>query len=151
MAKTSLKITGDLGSVNLAVDVAKCTFTRVVELNERIAEIRREESIFSKYPMEEGEKREDWRTRCEPLIEEEMTRRPGESTQEHLKRIIELKADTHQLAPKMIKAICETFQLRPPTDDEMRDASWLGVKKFIYEVLTACDIPADDYFVAKSE
>ena len=142
-----MRIIGEFGSFRLVVDVNNFTYQKVVELNEKIADIRREESIFAKYPLSEGEDRAAWRTRVEPLIEEDMIRKEGEDVSTHLRRMLSLKVDTFELAPKILAAVCDTMGLKNPGEDELGQASWLELKGFIHQILSSCDIPCEDFYV----
>jgi len=95
--------------------------------------------------MDEGEKREAWRTRVEPLMEADMVRKDGETPIDHLKRMFELKSDAHEMAPEIINAICDTFGLKEVNRDDFKKANWLEAKSFIFDTLNLMDIPADDY------
>lgn len=99
--------------------------------------------------MEEGENKEKWRARVEPLIEEDLIRKEGETLQDHLKRMFEAKSDTHEMAPEILNAICTVFGLKSVSEEDFRKANYLDVKAFIYDVLSVVDIPADDFYPRK--
>lgn len=118
----------------------------VEDLREAVADIRRKHSIFAKYPMEEGESREKWKERVEPIIEADLTRKEGEGLQDHLKRIFEIKSDSHEMAPEILNAICEVFGLREVKEEDFKQSNYIDVKAFIYDVLSLGDIPCDDFY-----
>ena len=135
----------EIGTQKLLLNCNEFTFNKVEALREAVAQIRREHSIFSKYPMEEGEKRELWKVRVEPIMEADMTRKEGETPLEHLKRMFELKSDSHEMAPQILSTICETFGLREVSAEDFKKANWLEVKSFIYDTLNVVDISCDDF------
>lgn len=140
------KLKINFGPNQFVVDPNTYSYDRVAELAEKVADIRRKNSLFAKYPLEEGESREKWRERIEPLMEKDMLRQEGESADDHLKRLFEAKVDTHEIAFEVVGAIADTFQLRAPTKEDFRAANWLKTRKFIYDVLNIGDIPCDDFY-----
>lgn len=124
----------------------KYSYENVEILREAVSEIRRKHSVFTKYPMEEGETKDKWRERVEPLVETSLVRKDDESVQEHLQRMFEAKVDTHEMAPEILNAICGVFSLREVSEEDFKKANWLDVKEFIYNVLYLGDIPAEDFF-----
>lgn len=135
--------------LGLIVNCNDYSYEKVDALREKVADIRRSSSIFSKYPMEESESREKWKTRVEPQMESDMTRKDGESVADHMKRMFELKSETQEIAPQILSAVCETFNLRTPADEDFKKSNWLDVKQFIYNVLSLGDIPCDDFLPKK--
>ena len=136
--------------LGLLVDCNNYRYELVEDLRESVADIRRKYSVFSKYPMAEGETKEKWRERVEPVIESDLTRKEGEDLQAHLKRMFEAKSDTHDMAPEILNSICNTFGLREVSLDDFKKANWLDTKEFIYNVLNLGDIPADDFYPKRS-
>lgn len=134
-----------IGERRLVVKLDDYSLMRAMVLSEKVAEIRKNHSIFVKYPMDEGETREKWRERVEPLLENEQMRVDGESEQDHLKRLFNVKPDAHQMALEIINAIAETFGAKPFSEQELNNANWIAVKQFIYDVLSMGDIAADDF------
>ncbi len=134
-----------LGASKVTVNCNDFSFDKVETLRESVAQVRRNHTIFAKYPMNEGEKKEIWRTRVEPEMEADLTRKEGETPVEHLKRLAEFKSDTHEMAPEMLNAICSVFGLRDVPIEDFRQANWLEAKGFIYDVLNLVDIPAEDF------
>lgn len=53
----------EVGAQRLIVNCSDYSYDKVEALREDIANIRRANSIFSKHPMKEGEKKDDWRAR----------------------------------------------------------------------------------------
>jgi hypothetical protein len=100
--------------------------------------------------MEENEKREKYRERIEPLMEEDITRKEGETPMDHLRRMFELKSETHEMAPDILAAICETFSLKSVSDTDFKAGNWIDTKAFIFEVLDLMDIPCADFAPKRS-
>lgn len=112
-----------------------------------VADIRRSKSIFAKFPMEEGETKEKWRLRIQPLADAEDVRKEDETDEEHLKRLFKLESDLDEITFPILKSICEVFGLREPTDKDLESTNWIDLKLFIFNVLDAADIPAGDFAV----
>lgn len=142
--KLRLKI--NIGTRQFVVNCTEYTYEKATELAEKVAEIRRANSLFSKYPMEEGETREKWRERIEPLLESDVVRKDGESVQEHLGRLFESKVDSHNNAFDIMNAIGSSFGQQPLSKDEFKKANFLEIKSFIYDVLNLGDIACDDFY-----
>lgn len=146
MAKTDLRIGPvEVGNTRITIKCNEYTFDKVVELREAVADIRRNHSIFAKYPMEEGETKEKWRVRVEPIMEADLTRKEDEPLTDHLKRMFELKSDTHEMALDVLNAICTVFGLRVVSEEDFKKANWIDVKALIFDVLDLGDIPAADF------
>jgi hypothetical protein len=144
------KIKVNIGQNQYVVDTMLYTYQRVVDLAEKIADIRRNHSLFAKYPLEENETREKWKERIEPLMEKDLIRKEGESEGDHLKRLFEAMVDTHEMAFEILGAIAETFRLNPVAQEDFRSANWIKVREFIFNVLHLGDIPADDFYPKKT-
>lgn len=95
--------------------------------------------------MEESETREKWRARIEPLIEEDLIRKEGETQEVHLKRMFELKSEAQEMAPEILSVVCKTFNLREPSEEDFKEVNYLQLKGFIFDALDLADIPADDF------
>lgn len=134
-----------LGNQKLVVNCADYSYDKVEELRERVAEIRRKQSIFGKFEMEENETKEKWRLRVEPLIEADTTRKVGESTSDHLKRMFELKSEVRDMAPEILNVVCDLFGMKAVSQEDFKKSNWLDVKNFIYNVLNLADVACADY------
>lgn len=141
--KMKLKI--NFGPRQFIVNCADYTYERATVLAEKVAEVRRHSSLFAKYPMEEGESREKWRQRIEPLLENDVTRKEGETVPEHLARLYESKIDSHENTLEILNAIAESFSIMPLTSEDVKKSNWLEVKAFVYDVLNLGDIPCEEY------
>ncbi len=128
--------------------MVKCSdysYEKVDQLREKVAEIRRKRSVYYKWPMLESETSEKWRERVAPMMDADTTRKEGESVDEHMKRLFELKSETHEMAPEVLNAISEIFSCKAPSEEDLKKSNWLETKAFIYDVLNLGDIPCDDF------
>lgn len=146
MALEKLKMRVNVGQRQLVVNCADYTYERAVELADKVAEVRRKNSLFSKYPMEEGETREKWRERIEPLLENDIVRKDGESETEHLGRLFESRVDSHDAAFDIVNAIATSFGNAPFSKEDFKKTNWIDIRGFIYDVLNLGDIPCDDFY-----
>lgn len=146
---TSLKMRINFGSRQFIVDCNSLTYEKAIDLGQRVSEIRMKNSLLKRYPMEEGEDRTKWLERIEPETAKERQRRPGESTEDHLKRLFTSRMETFDAAHEIINAIAEIFGLPPVAQDDVKNCSWILLKAFIYDVLNLSDIDADEFFPKK--
>lgn len=136
-----------IGDVRIVVDVDKYTSKAVKALDKAIREIRQKHSIYAKHPMLEGESREEWADRIRPELEAQVTRKAGESEQDHLNRLFNPEIDPATAMFEILEAISESLGLRSvPKEVFDESANLIRVKEFIYNVLNMADIPADDFF-----
>ena len=147
MADTKLKI--NIGGNQFVVNCADYTCGRKDELTEKMLEIIRTNSIFTKYPMEEEESREKWQERVQKDMDKDKERKEGESVEEHLKRVLSPKNDAQEMALATLNAIAETFGLRQVTPEDLKNTNWLAVKRFLFDVLSMGDVPGADVFWVK--
>ncbi len=139
------------GQQQFVVDPNSYTYDKVEQLTEKITDIRRAHSLFSKYPLNEGESREKWRERIEPLMEKELVRKEGEAAEDHLKRLFDTKVDAREMTFEIVEAIGETFKLAKPAKEDLRACNYLKLRTFIYNVLNLADIPNIDEFYPKRQ
>ena len=144
MAIAPLKI--NIGQFQFVVDPNQYSYTKVIDLRDKMSDIRRKHSIFTKYPMLPEETREQWSKRIQTDLEQDNKRKSDESVEDHLKRLYKSEVDAHDLAYEALNAIASTFGIRAVSDQEFKDANWLSVKAFIYDVLNLGDIPCDEFF-----
>lgn len=81
----------------------------------------------------------------EPVVEADTVKKAGESTQDHLKRMFELKSEAHDMAPDFLEAICKTFGIKSPDKVALKKCNWLEVKAFVFNCLNLADVPCDDF------
>src|SRR5579859_4874810 len=87
MAQREPRIEFIVADQRVIVDFEKLDCETRDALEERIIEIRKRNSIYFKYPFEEGETNEKWSERVSKLVEEEYARKDGEEVEQHLKRM----------------------------------------------------------------
>lgn len=134
-----------LGNLTITVDLDTFTYDKVIELREKVAEIRRKNSIYSKYPFDEGESREHWSERVSKEAQEDGVRKDGETVEDHLRRLFDAQDDTHKTTQEIVLGVCAAFNQPLPTDDQLRKANWLGLNSFLYDVLSLAKIPCPDF------
>lgn len=149
MSVTNLKLRINFGTRQFVVNCNDLTYDRAIDLADKVAEVRMKSSLLSKFPMDEGEGREKWLERIEPLLEKDRIRKDGESTDDHLKRLFGGKIDSHEAAYDITNAIAKAFDLQPVTMAEFKAANWMAIKSFIYDVLNMADVPADEFYPKK--
>lgn len=135
----------ELGNQKLFVNCSDYSYDKVEELRERVAEVRRKQSIFGKYPMSELETKEKWRLRVEPIIEADTTRKVGEEVTDHLKRMFELKSEVREMAPEILNIVCDLFGMKEVPLETFKKSNWLEVKNFIFNVLNLADVACADF------
>lgn len=135
----------EAGATRLGVSSADYTWDRAERLREETAQVRRDNSIFAKYPRNEGESEQAWKDRIKPEVETENIRKEGEDHSDYLKRVLELKSDVPTLLPQFMNVIVETFALRQPTEDDLKKMSYIESKRFIFDVLSNADAICSDF------
>lgn len=145
MSLATLKLRINFGTRQFIVNCNDLTYDRAVELADKVAAIRMKSSLLSQFPMEEGETREKWLERIEPLTDKDRQRKDGESVDDHLKRLFDGKIRSHNAAFEITNAIAETFNLPAVSKEDFKTANWLMVKSFLYDVLNLSDISADEF------
>jgi hypothetical protein len=76
--------------------------------------------------------------------QEEYARKDGESEEDHLKRMFESKTEVHNMVGEVFRAVAQAFGQKQFSDDDLKKTNWIKLKRFLYDVLSACDIPAED-------
>lgn len=142
---TNMKLKIVFGTRQFIVNCNDLTYDRAVELADRVSEVRSKSSLLSKYPMEEGETREKWLERIQPLLEKDRARKENESVEDHLKRLFNSRVDSHEAAFDIINAIGATFGNPSVTMEEFKSVNWIALKAFIYDVLDQADIDASEF------
>lgn len=140
------KIKTVFGMSQFIVDPLAYSYDRVEKLRAAVTDIRKGHSLFAKYPLEEGESREKWRERIEPLMEKDLVRKDGESSEDHLNRLFEYKDDTFEMEYEIVQAIAKTFALTGPEKEDFRGSNLPKTRKFIYDVLYLGGIPCDEFY-----
>lgn len=141
-----LRLRINFGERQFVVNCNDYTYDRVEQLSEKVSEVRQKHSLFSKYPLEEGETKEKWRERVEPLMEKDAVRKDGETPEDHLKRLFQVKPEAHEIAYEVVGVIAEVFNLNHPNELDFKKANWLEVRGFIYDVLNLGDVECSDFF-----
>lgn len=125
------------------VDFENLTNEMRDDLEDKVIEIRKKQSIYYKYPFDEGETNEKWSERVSKLVEEEYARKEDESVEEHLKRMFNSQ-DNRNTVKDMLNAVTQTFQNRTFSDEQLKKVNPIKLKRFLFDVLTLCDIAAGD-------
>ena len=123
------------------VDLDKCTQQKVDDLYEKVVDIRSKHSIYAKYPFEASETREQWAERVSKESQGEILRKDNESAEEHLKRMFDAKSEISLIVPEIFNAVCEVFDQKTFDTKELKQVNWLKLKRFLADVLMACDVP----------
>lgn len=145
MKNTVLKL--DLAERPVRIDLNMYTADKAFTLFETVAQIRIDSSAFAKFPKEEKETDEDWRTRIREQAEKDQVRKKGEEMPDYLKRIFDAKHEQYQLAFKIMNAITKSFGLEEITEERFKSGNWMSIKRFIYDVLSLGDVPCEDFAV----
>ena len=145
MAK-DVRIAIQLGATRLLVDSAQMSYEKVCLLAEKVAEVRAKNSLFEKYPLEEDESKEDWAKRIEPLMQAELTRKVGETHEDHVKRIYGASVDGHKIAFGIMNAIGEVLCNKSVSPEDFRQCNWVAAQQFIYDVCSLGMIDCQDFF-----
>ena len=125
------------------VDLELLTCESRDSLEDKVIEVRKRQSIYFKYPLEENETNEKWSERVSKIVEEEYARQDGESVDSHLKRMFNSQ-DSRHVVRDILNAVSETFCAKTFTDEQLKKTNPIKLKRFLYDVLTQCDIPAGD-------
>ncbi len=117
-------------------------------LEDKILDIKKRQSIYFKYPFEENETNEKWSERVSKEVETEYARKKGEKVEEHLKRMFDSPQDVKEMTLKIVNAIHSTFSKKPAaevTPEQLKKCNYAKLRRFIFDVLTYCDIAANDF------
>lgn len=136
-ARLELVVAGE----RVLVDLEKCTQQQVDDLYDKVVDIRSKHSVYAKYPFEANETREQWAERVSKESQSDIVRRDDESNEDHLKRLFDAKSEVSLIIPEIFNAICETFDAKSVDKDKLKTVNWLKLKRFVADVLTACDVP----------
>ena len=140
------KLEFSISGQRIIVDMEVALRRQVNELFDKVADIRAKHSVYGKYPFETNETREQWAERISKESQDELTRTEDESAGDHLKRLFESKSEVSLMVPEVFNAICETFGYKTFTDKDFDEVKWQKVKRFLADVLTACNVPGADDF-----
>lgn len=139
-------LTLNLGEKPLKINLDNYQSDKVYDLFEKVAQIRIKHSAYGKFSRNEGETNEEWRERIAKEAEKESVRLDGEELDTYLKRVFDAKHEMYLIAFDVLNAICEVFGQATVSEERFKAANWLAVKKFIYDILTLGDIPANDFY-----
>jgi hypothetical protein len=95
--------------------------------------------------MEEGETKEKWQERVDPVLENDSIRKDGEDVKDHLKRLIDIKNDIHVMSPEILMVIVDVFGLPELDIEDVKKGNWGEIKSFIYDVLSFGNVPCRDF------
>lgn len=130
----------------LVVTHEQLTWAKMEELANGLAEVKQQNSLFVKYPLEENETVDDWFARILPLLTGQAERLPDESSADYLTRVHTVNQDKQKLIKDTIRMIAGVFGLESKVDDEgFGKASYPACKDFIVAVLEAVDLNTKGY------
>lgn len=138
----------NFGNIRLAVNtLTSYTEDNCIELNRRVIEVYSKHLLQYRFPMDEEETEVDWQKRVQPILDAEKIRKKGESIEHHRDRLFApSKGNIHTVAFEIIKIIAEIFQPGTEiTELVFKQANWLTVKLFIFDILNLADVPCDDF------
>lgn len=136
----------ELGSSSLIIDSKKISPNKMDEISEALSDVKLKNSIFYKYPLEESETLEQWHERVTPLMKEEAAKRDDEDGGEYLKRVLYKQESKKQVLFDTLQALAKIFnQSDKVTMEAFNNTSYMDMKKFVVDVLKACDLPTVDF------
>lgn len=125
----------------VVVDLEKCTQQMVDDLYEKVVDIRSKHSVYAKYPFEVNETREQWAERVSKESQGDIVRKEKETAEKHLKRLFDAKSEVSLVVPEIFNSVCEVFGSKTFPATDLKQVNWLKLKRFLADVLTACDVP----------
>ena len=135
----------EIGQSRIIVHLDKVTPAKIDQLANKLGEVKQKNSIFGKYPLEDGETLEKWQERVLPLLGEETKKKEDEDVDTYMTRIFKPENDKKQLVLGVLSAIGETFDQPGKVTKEVEDQfPYISTKMKIVSLLKACDLPTMD-------
>lgn len=130
----------ELGDQRLSINTDKITLRKVRELADSLADVKAKYSIFSKYPMNEGETLTDYQVRIQAEMIKKNSRKEGEDSQEFQKRLFKSTESLEQTIDEL-KAIAALFgQDEKVSEETCGDVSYVTLKNYVNDILAFCDL-----------
>ena len=134
------KLIIELGDKRLSIDTDKITLRKVKELAEALADVRAKYSIFSKYPMEEGESLTDYQVRVQGEVIKKNSRKEGESDIDFQRRLFQSTESQSQTVDEL-HAIAAAFgQGDKVSEESCSDVTYVTLKNYLNDILAFCDL-----------
>lgn len=131
-----------LGTERLVVNTDKITYPKVIELSDELSQLKKKYSLFSEYPMEEGETVDSWYERVAPLLDEKNKKKTKESAEDYINRIFKADLQKQELVIDGLRAIAKVFDNQDSklTEEAIAVLPYVKAKNFIKQILEICDL-----------
>lgn len=133
----------NVNGTKLIVDLDRTETEQRDQLEQKVLEVRKQFSPYAKYPFLEEETQEEWQERVSKLLTSESSRQPGESVEDHVNRMFS-STEFKDTLLGILNAVGEVFAKKLFTAEDVKKCKYAMLKKFLYDVLTYFDIPAND-------